>query len=92
MAGDDIASDAPAWTNRATFCLLRCGYAAAGRILKQAFKTREQIAPYPFIAGLPTKLLGHPKGGALAVVGHIERAWGYSLPGQVRALKGKHRL
>ena len=34
-----------------------------------------QIAPKPFIAKLPRKLLAQ---GALAVVGHVERAWGYS--------------
>lgn len=37
-----------------------------------------RLAPTPMIAPLVQHMLGHPGGGALAVVGHIDRAWGWS--------------
>jgi hypothetical protein len=36
------------------------------------------LAPRPMLARLPQKLLSHPEGGALAVLAHVDRAWGCS--------------
>jgi hypothetical protein len=79
LAAEDVASDAR------LLGLISFHFACYGGgtpywddFAEQAFKNRSAIAPHAFIASLPRRLLGHPKGGALAVLGHVERAWTYS--------------
>jgi hypothetical protein len=80
FGGDDLASDANLLGLIAFF---QASY-GAGTPSSDAFALRGSgvetpIAPDPFLARLPIRMLGHPRGGALAVVGLVERAWGYSI-------------
>jgi len=61
--------------------LFHFGCYTAGTPERDSFDTaprpedRPQIAERPFVADLPRALLAHPGGGALAVVGHVDRAF-----------------
>lgn len=79
LSADDIASDAHLLGSMAFF--FACYGAGTPRVDEFARRVpggRAEIAPYAFVSRLPRRLLSHPKGGMLAVVGHVERAWSYS--------------
>ena len=80
FAGDDLPSSANLLGLMGFFfACYGCGTPHLDEFSKQAFKDRRAaIAPHAFLAGLPTRMLSNPGGGALAVIGHVERAWGCS--------------
>jgi len=103
VAGDDLTDEAgPGGLISFHHACYGAGVPLYDDFSRASYRAREALAPYPFISGLPQRLLAHPKGGALAVVGHVDRAWGYSFdwPGSgsqtavfesalTRILKGK---
>jgi hypothetical protein len=79
FCADDLDADARLLGLMAFhFACYGAGTPRLDEFAKQAFKSRAEIAPHAFLANLPRRMLAHPKGGALAVIGHVERAWGYS--------------
>ena len=79
FSADDVSSDARLLGSMAFF--FACYGAGTPRLdefAQQATKQRTEIAAQAFISHLPRRLLSHPQGGMLAVIGHVERAWGYS--------------
>ena len=60
------------------FACYSAGTPKEEQYLREADEPPPVLADKPFIAALPKALLSHPQGGALACIGHIERAWNYS--------------
>ncbi len=80
VAAADIANDARIHGLVAFFF----GCFTAGTPEDDTFPNAESNIPAalairPFVSPLPRRLLAHPGGGALAVIGHVDRAWGYSI-------------
>ena len=79
FSGDDLSANAKIWGSMAfLFACYSAGTPQWDAFLDLPAAGGPEIAPHPFTASLPQRLLSHPNGGALAVIGHVDRAWGFS--------------
>lgn len=79
FSADDVPSDACVHGLIAFFfACYGAGTPAQEDFFNRESGGRKTLTSKPFVARLPQRLLSHPKGGALAVIGHVERAWPYS--------------
>jgi len=64
------------------------GAPAIGDFPRNADRAPERVAAKSFVSRLAQRLAGHPGGGALAVIGHVEKAWQLSIdwPGARRSI------
>jgi hypothetical protein len=77
FSGDDVASDAKVFGTIAMH--FACFGAGTPQLSDYSVSgAPPAIAPKSFLGRLPQRLIAHPRGGALAVIGHVERAWGCS--------------
>jgi hypothetical protein len=61
------------------FACYGAGTPAHDQFLADRSQGPRAIADQAFVAALPQRLLSHQGGGALAVFGHVERGWSYSI-------------
>ena len=79
VAGADIPDDAASAPQIVfAFACFGAGTPRADDFAQLVDAEAPQLADAPFVARLPQRLLRHPRGGTLAFVGHVERAWACS--------------
>lgn len=76
IAAEDLANDACVFGS--VMFLFGC-FSAGTPSHDTVLEDPQQISDRPFVAALPQRLLSHPHGSALAVIGHVDRAWTCSI-------------
>ena len=77
LAADDVVDDAQ-FQGLLAFFFACYGAGTPARLALPGPRPPRIEAPRAFVARLPARLLALPRGGALAVIGHVGPAWSYS--------------